>query len=459
MLLSRRPRVRIARLLGVSVALALTAGVGSGAFTGGASAAAPESQAGAATWSALTPIGSSLMLAAVSCPTSSFCAIADDGDAKNDAGTMYTVNGTRWSKPTVISKYGGSPDSVSCPTGSFCVAIDDDGSVYTFNGTRWSRPTEIDAVPPANQTAVSCASSTFCVAIDDAGGYETFNGTAWTKTHQFDPSGGGSTAQHCSSNQEGTCAAPAAISCPSTGFCAAVDGTGSVFTYNGSSWSAATVVDGQTPIVSLSCAPNSSFCAAVDGSGSAITFNGTSWSAPAQVGKPGLDSVSCSASSSCVAVDAGGDVLRFDGSGWSAPAVVAKSALAAVSCPSSSFCLAVTPKSDVLTFGTASSLPQTPIKFRATLARVSAKGALSIPVSCPRGPRSCSETVSLSLVAPHKTIASAAVDLTAGKSGTLKLKLSKARISYLEEVAGHRFTVTAATDASASVTKLTLVLR
>jgi hypothetical protein len=459
MLLSRRPRALIARLLGVSVALALTAGVGSGAFTSGASAAALESQAGAATWSALTPLGSSLMLAAVSCPTNRFCAVANDGDAKNDAGTMYTVNGTRWSKPTVISKYDGSPDSVSCPTSTFCIAIDNAGSVYMFNGTRWSTPTEIDAVPPANQTAVSCASSTFCVAIDDSGGYETFNGTAWTKTHQFDTSGGGSAAQHCSSNQEGTCAAPAAISCPSTSFCAAVDGTGSVFTYNGSSWSAATVVDGQTPIVSLSCAPNSSFCAGVDASGNAITFNGTSWSAPTQVGKAGLDSVSCSSSSSCVAVDTSGDAIRFDGTSWSAPAPVAKAALAAVSCASSSFCLAVTPKSDVLTFGTASALPQVPIKFRASLERVSAKGALNIPVSCPSGPRNCSETVSLGITVRHQlTIASADINLTAGKSGTLKLKLSKARISYLEEVAGHRFTVTAATSTSASVTKLTLVI-
>jgi hypothetical protein len=451
MLLSRRPRALIARLLGVSVAVALTAG--------GAVAAAGASQAGAATWSALTPIGSSLRLAAVSCPTSRFCAVASDGDAKNDAGTMYTVNGTQWSKPTVISRYAGSPDSVSCPTSRFCVAIDNAGSVYMFNGTSWSKPAEIDPVPPANQTAVSCASSTFCVAIDDSGGYEIFNGTAWTKRQQFDHSGGGSTAQHCSSNQEGTCAAPAAISCPSSNLCAAVDGTGSVFTFNGSSWSAATVVDGQTPIVSLSCAPNSSFCAAVDASGSAMTFNGTSWSAPAQVGKPGLDSVSCSSSSSCVAVDDSGDALSFDGTSWSAPAVVAKSALAAVSCASSSFCLAVSPRSDVLGFGTATALPQAPIRFRASLDRVSAKGALNIPVSCPSGPRNCSETVGLGITVRHQlTIASAAINVTAGKSGTLKLKFSKARISYLEEVEGHRFTVTVTTDVSASVTKLTLVL-
>jgi hypothetical protein len=451
MLLSRRPHALIARLLGVSVAVALAAG---SAAAGNAPAAAAASQAGTLTWSAPTPIGSSLMLAAVSCPTTRFCAVASDGDA--NAGTMYTVNGTRWSEPSVISKYAGSPDSVSCVTSRFCVAIDNAGSVYMFNGTRWSTPAEIDPVPPANQTAVSCASSTVCVAIDDSGGYETFNGTAWTKSQQFDHSGGGSTAQHCSSNQEGTCAAPAAISCPSSNLCVAVDGTGSVFTYNGSSWSAAAPVDGQTPIVSLSCAPGTSFCVAVDGSGNAMTFNGTSWSAPTPVGKPRLDSVSCASSSFCVAVDASGDALRFDGTSWSAPAVVAKSALDAISCASSSSCLAVTPKSDVLGFGTASALPQAPIRLRAALGRVSAKGTLSLPVSCPSGARNCSDTVSLSILARHEvTIASADINVTAGKRGMLKLKFSKARLSYLLEVEGHRFT---ATVAGASVTKLTLIL-
>jgi hypothetical protein len=459
MLSLRRPRALIARLLGVSVALALAAVIGSGAFTSGASAAAAKSQSGAATWSALTPIGSSLRLAAVSCPTSRFCAIASDGDAKNDAGTMYTVGGTGLSKPTVISKYDGSPDSVSCPTSRFCVAIDDGGSVYTFNGTKWSTPTEIDAIPPANQTAVSCASSTFCAAIDDSGNVETFNGTGWAKSLEIDDSGGGYSAQNCSSNQEGTCAAPAAISCPSSNFCAAVDGTGSVFTYNGSSWSAATVVDGQTPIVALSCAPGSSFCVAIDASGNAFTFNGTSWSAPALVGKPGLDSVSCASSSSCVAVDDSGDALTFNGTSWSAPALVAKSALAAVSCASSSFCVAVNPHSDVLALGTASGFPQALVKFRVSTARVSSNGTLSIPISCPSGPRNCSEPVGLSLDLPtdHKAIASVNVNLVAGKSGKLKLKFSKARLDYVEEVAGHRFLVSA-TAAGGSVAKLTLVI-
>jgi hypothetical protein len=450
MLLPRRSRALIALLLGAGVAVALTAG--------GASAAAPLAQTGAS-WSALTPVGSSLMLAAVSCPTSKFCAVANDYDAKDDAGTMYTFNGTAWSKPAVISKYDGSPDSVSCPTSRFCVAIDNGGSVYTFNGSGWSTPLDIDDIPPANETAVSCASSTFCAAIDDSGDVETYDGSSWTKSREIDPAGGGYKTQNCSSNQEGTCSAPAAISCPSSSFCVGVDGTGSVFTFNGMSWSAAAPVDGQTPIVALSC-PTSSFCVAIDGTGNVATFNGTTWSAPTQVDTSALDSVSCPTSSFCLAVDVSGNAVTLNGTSWSAPRQTAKSALADVSCASSSFCLAVNPKSDVITLGTASSFPQAPLKFRASLGKISSKGVLTMPVSCPSGPRNCSEPVSLSLDLPtdHKTVASGKISLAAGKSGELTLKFSKARINYLGEEAGHRFPVTVTSGAGASISKLTLTI-
>jgi hypothetical protein len=450
MLIPRPSRPLVARLLGVGVAVAVTAG--------GASAAAPLTQTGGGTsWSALTPVGSSLMLAAVSCPTSKFCAVANDGES--DAGTMYTFNGTAWSKPTVISRYDGSPDSVSCPTSRFCVAIDNGGSAYTFDGSGWSTPLDIDDIPPANQTAVSCASSTFCAAIDDSGDVETYNGSSWTKSRQIDPAGGGYKAQNCSSNQEGTCSAPAAISCPSSSFCVGVDGTGSVFTFNGTNWSAAAPVDGQTPVVALSC-PTISFCVAVDGTGDVATFNGTSWGAPTQVDTAALDSVSCPTSSFCVAVDVSGNALTFGGTNWSAPRQAAKSSLASVSCASSSFCLAVNPKSDVITLGTASSFPQAPLKVHTSLGRISSKGALTMSVSCPSGPRNCSEPVSLSLDLPtdHKTVASAEISLAAGKSGKLTLKFSKARITYLEEDAGHRFPVTVTSGAGASSSKLTLTI-
>ena len=455
MLLS--PSAMVSRVLATGATLVLAAVVGAGALAGAAGASAPRSQAGA-TWSALTPIGSSLMLAAVSCPTSNFCAIASDGDAKNDAGTMYTLSGTTLSAPTVISKYDGSPDSVSCTSSKFCVAIDDGGSVYTFNGKVWSKPAEIDDIPPANQTAVSCASSTFCAAIDDSGNVETFNGTSWTKSSEIDPGGGGYKSQNCSSNQEGTCSAPAAISCPSSNLCVAVDGTGSVFTFNGTNWSAAAPVDGQTPIVALSCGPSSSLCVAIDGSGNAITFNGTSWSAPLVIGRSGLDSVSCASSSFCIAVDGSGNEISFDGTGWSAPAPVAKAALAAVSCASSSFCLAVTSKSDLLTLGTVDGFPQALVKLHTSKATVHRDRFLYLSLSCPRGPRDCDEKISVYAKGLKKPVVVDNLLLGAGYPRIERLFFTKASIADMVETDGRRFTVTVSAGADPSIGKFTLIL-
>jgi hypothetical protein len=371
---------------------------------------------------------------------------------------MYTFDGTRWSEPSLISRYDGSPDSVSCPTNRFCVAIDNGGSAYVFNGTKWSKPAVIDSIPPANQTAVSCASSAFCVAIDDGGGVETFNGTRWTMTSMIDPTGGGYSSESCSENQEGTCSAPAAIACPSSSFCAAVDGTGSVFTFDGRAWSAPIPIDAESPIVSLSC-PSSGFCVALDSSGNAAMFDGTSWTAPASIdAMSGLTSVSCPSSGFCVAVDGSGNAVMFNGSSWSAPTKINRSGLASVSCPSSGFCVAVSQRSDVLTFGSAHAFPQSPVIFGASSARVSSTGAFVVPVSCPRGTRNCSGSVSLASAARHGTIAKAAFDLAPGERRRIKLKLSRTGLTDIEHAARHRLRVTATTHADQSVTKTTLTL-
>jgi hypothetical protein len=454
------PSRAVTRLLGICTALVVTAAGATAACAGGAGAATATAQEGGASWSALTAIGASLNLAAVSCPTSTFCAIASDSDAKYDAGTMYTVSGTTLSKPTVISQYHGSPDSVSCTTSSFCVAIDNAGSVYSFNGTAWSKPQEIDSIPPANQTAVSCASSAFCAAIDDSGDVELFNGTRWTKSSEIDPSGGGYKAQNCASNQEGTCGAPAAISCASSSFCVAVDGTGSVFSFNGSNWSSAAAVDQQASIVALSCAPSSSFCVAIDSVGGTAMFNGTSWSVPTQIGGSGLDSVSCPSSDYCVAIDDSGDALRFNGTSWSPPAVVAKAALARVSCASRSFCLAITSKSSVVSFGTTSAFPQAPIEVHASRVKVTSRGTASVPISCPSGVRGCSESVSLGTREGDTTVTvtSANVKLGPGIKGTLKLKFSKPHRAQLRKRFGTDFRVTVSAAGLPIGTKLKLLL-
>src|ERR1019366_3194297 len=107
------------------------------------------------------------------------------------------------------------------------------------------------------------------------------------------------------------------VSCPTTSFCVAVDESGYVLTYNGSSWSSPDEIDpgtGQT-LTSVSC-PTASFCVAVDMMGNVLTYNGSSWSSPESIGADiWLYSVSCPAASSCVAVGFDGDVFTYSSIG------------------------------------------------------------------------------------------------------------------------------------------------
>jgi hypothetical protein len=150
------------------------------------------------------------------------------------------------------------------------------------------------------------------------------------------------------------------VSCPSTGFCAAVDYGPNVVTFNGTSWSKPTAIDPGTYLQAVSCAA-ASFCVAIDRRGNALTFNGSTWSAPVNADPNGLSMgeggiswpmVSCPASDFCAAVDGNtGNVVTFDGGRWTAPVNIDPRAansdrepvlvfLMSVSCLSAVFCVA-----------------------------------------------------------------------------------------------------------------------
>ncbi len=133
--------------------------------------------------------------------------------------------------------------------------------------------------------------------------------------------------------------------------CAAVDGSGYALSYNGSTWSAPTDIDGTNALTSVSC-PTTTSCVAVDDQGGALTSNASTWSVPTSV-DPGhsLSSVSCPSTTSCVAVDGSGYALSYNGSTWSAPTDIdGANALTSVSCPSASSCVAVDDQGNALTY-------------------------------------------------------------------------------------------------------------
>jgi hypothetical protein len=268
---------------------------------------------------------------AVSCPTASFCAAADQ------TGSVAVYNGSRWSvqSPPITPSDIGLV-SISCTSPKFCMAADDQAgeygsAAYTWNGSYWS-----GSLPGLYLTSVSCTSSAFCMAL----GYlstgvfaATWNGTSWSSQTKID-----------SSENVGQ------VSCSSPDFCAAVDANGNAMTYNGTTWSSPDPIDhGVTePLATVSC-PTASFCTAMDGYGQAFTYTPSSgWSGAVGVeSDAGVTSVSCVSAAFCVAVDLTGNVVTEYNGTWSAPVNIDPQTdsnfygFEGVSCATVAFCAAV----------------------------------------------------------------------------------------------------------------------
>jgi hypothetical protein len=201
-------------------------------------------------------------------------------------------------------------------------------------GIGWGAPLLVD--PPASGDgpngdileAVSCASSSFCAAVDGSGYITMRNGHAWARPVHVDTTGDGLNS----------------VSCPTVSFCVAVDAGGYETTFSGGRWSPMHDLDDQLYFESVSC-HSPSFCVAVGDFGTpnsqALTFDGQTWSTPQTIDDSAgtVTGVSCPAASSCVAVDDAGNALTLDNGTWSAPAGIdSADTLDNVSCPSPSFC-------------------------------------------------------------------------------------------------------------------------
>jgi hypothetical protein len=58
--------------------------------------------------------------------------------------------------------------AVSCPSPSFCAAFDVFGQAVTWDGKQWSAPSLADGAS-GNVTGLSCASTTSCLMVDQGG--------------------------------------------------------------------------------------------------------------------------------------------------------------------------------------------------------------------------------------------------------------------------------------------------
>jgi hypothetical protein len=309
-------------------------------------------------------------LSSVSCPSASLC-IAVDQAGRILHSTHPTGGPGAWTAVTVDAAHRLL--AVSCPSSDLCVALDSAGNFLTSahptsGAGAWSSA-RVDPFEPAgngNQLAtVSCPSSTLCVAADYAG--NIFSSTnprggvaAWHAVHAFDGS-------------PSFLPAPS-ISCPSVSLCVLVSFTSVIRSSNptggAGAWSGVHLAD-QGFLSAISC-PTTGFCLAVDQPNSAFGFPtfyvggdtvtstdplgpGSAWTVRQVAGSNGAVSVSCTQSTFCVVGNDAGSVLSSShpgggASAWSyahidpngaqgGPGPTAPAALTTVGCHSASACV------------------------------------------------------------------------------------------------------------------------
>ncbi len=257
----------------------------------------------AATWKLWTgPTGASPG-EAIACPSSSLCALGA-GKATEGGGNMYyaTSLGGGWKE---AFKPAHGVLAISCSSESFCVDGQESGRVRYSSKPASSEWTEVTGIGSSAINGLSCLSSSFCAAVNGSGDLYVAN----TEAHVKEASGwkmtdiDGSTALH-------------GVACTSTTSCVAVDGTGDVIdlTINSSGEAkepAKRDIDGANDLTAISCAGEST-CAAVDSSGDifASSSAGATWSKQYALGTK-LTSVSCASGALCVATDTSGNATAF----------------------------------------------------------------------------------------------------------------------------------------------------
>jgi hypothetical protein len=281
-------------------------------------------------------------LQATSCvPSTTDCVVSDSkGNAYYSTNVKVTGTATwnLWTGPSTSASA-----AVNCPTTGLCV-LADGGSVYyaTSLGGAWT----LAFTPSYPVDALSCASSSFCIdGQGSEGGFIRYSNapasTAWTAV---DIAG--------SNNVPG-------VWCVSSSFCTAVDNVGNVHVANSSSqittnsWTTADI-DGSTALTSIACTSTTS-CVAVYGVGNAISLaisGSTATATKHSIDSPNsLTAVTCTGTSTCVAVDNKGNVFTSANSGetWTKQLALG-TGLTGVSCASGSLCVATNTAGGVTTF-------------------------------------------------------------------------------------------------------------
>ena len=313
--------------LGVLVVMAATCAYAAAGATATTTAAADGTDVGLQ-WSGPPGLNDGVPVNDVSCVSPTFCMAIGDWFADDGGSDAMTFDGNSWSDPASALSTSIGLTSLSCTSVTFCLATGYGGNYVTFDGSTWSAPSLIvpsPSLPLKGTASVSCASPLLCVAISIAGGtVYSYDGSTWSLV----PSVTGVSGL-------------ASVSCAAPSRCV-VAGDRTLATFDGTSWTSAVA-----GAYSVSCG-GPSLCAAVNYGNEMRTFDGSSWTDDGIVdpGNP-IVTVSCSGDAYCAAVDESGNVVQYDGTSWTVGPVVesrnysAAPALEHVSCTSSTFCVAI----------------------------------------------------------------------------------------------------------------------
>lgn len=314
---------------------------------------------------------------AVSCPSSSFCA-----DAQEGGRIRYSTSpaSTSWTEVTIGS---GSMNGVFCLSSSFCAAVNGSGDLYVANTEAkikeekgW-KSTDVDGTTALH--GVACTSTTSCVAVDGAGDVINLTisseGVATASKQDIDGTNeltaGTCTASTCVTvdNQGNIFVSTNAgknwtlqyadgnkltsVSCASAWLCATVDTAGNVTTFNPVTVppSYTQTIDTGNSVNAASCIPATTDCVLSDSKGNAFyatnvstTSSATwhSWSGPTE--QSPSQAVTCPSSTLCLLADgketAGGKLYYATSLGGSFSEAYAPAyGVDAISCASSSFCV------------------------------------------------------------------------------------------------------------------------
>ncbi len=308
-------------------------------------------------WSTPAPIPLRNAYRMLACASASFCMALGGGAGAFELDPSFPLtwsewNGSRWSTsqnaPNDIgSLYGGG---LTCPSSDYCMVWGRDDAMI-FDGSTWStpKPVPVPGAPDIFLSSISCPTSGFCLALDNIGNPLLYSAGAW----KLGPSLQGSFI-------------PLGLSCATAQFCVVLLQSteneyltyGSVF--NGSDWSVPSLIEADTPgsfggPTVITCV-SPSFCVAGDELDRVRTFDGTRWSIPQALGaKPNvIRALQCASATFCIAQSGYVNLFIFDGASWG-PAPLPSSEppnvqLSPFACAAPDFCMTMDPKGDFLTY-------------------------------------------------------------------------------------------------------------